>query len=193
MRIVGGRLGGRRIAAPRGEGTRPTSDRVREGVASALEARGWIEGARVLDLFAGTGALSFEALSRGAAHAVMIDRDAALIRAIDKGARELGLEREVRALAFDLEREPRTFIARLPEDARFDLVFFDPPYARIAVVTPLLAALLESGKLTPGAAIVVEHARRAPPTLPDDFAPVATYRYGDTAVLLSEAPGERTP
>ena len=190
MRIVGGRLGGRRIAAPRGQSTRPTSERVREGIASALEARGWIEGARVLDLFAGTGALSFEALSRGAAQAVMVDSDPARVRAIEKAARELGLEREVRALAFDLERDPRALLARLPEDSSFDLVFFDPPYARVGAVTPLLAALLESGKLTPGAAIVVEHARRAPPTLPDDFACVATYRYGDTAVILSEAPGE---
>jgi 16S rRNA (guanine966-N2)-methyltransferase len=192
LRIVGGRLGGRHIAAPRGQSTRPTSERVREGIASALEARGWIEGARVLDLFAGTGALSFEALSRGASHAVMVDKDAPLTRTIEKGARELGVDRQVRVLAFDLEREPRAFIARLPDDALFDLVFLDPPYARVEVVTPLLAALSESGKLLPGAAIVVEHARRAPPTLPDGFSAIATYRYGDTAVILSAAPGERT-
>src|SRR5690606_24750765 len=140
-------LGGRRIAAPRGQSTRPTSERVREGIASALEARGWIEGAQVLDLFAGTGALSFEALSRGAAHAVLVDSDAGRIRAIEKAARELGLSREIRALPFDLEREPRAFLARLPHGERYDLVFLDPPYERIAAVGPLLAALSESGKL----------------------------------------------
>ena len=183
MRIVGGRLGGRRIAAPRGQSTRPTSERVREGIASALEARGRFEGAVVLDLFAGTGALGFEALSRGAARAVLVEKDAALARAIEKGARELGVGAEVSVLALDLERPPRTWMARLP-DVRFDLVFLDPPYARIDVVTTLLAALSESGKLSPDAAIVVEHARRGPPTLPDAFSEIATYRYGDTAVLL---------
>lgn len=190
MRIVGGRLGGRRIAAPRGQSTRPTSERVREGIASALEARGWIEGAVVLDLFAGTGALSFEALSRGAARSVMVEKDAALARTIEKGARELGVGDAVSVVALDLERAPRTWMARLP-DAVFDLVFLDPPYARIAVVTTLLAALRESGKLSPSAAVVVEHARRAPPTLPDTFSEIATYRYGDTAVLLCTAE-ERT-
>src|SRR5690606_4782556 len=117
-------------------------------IASALEARGRFEGAVVLDLFAGTGALGFEALSRGAARAVLVEKDAALARAIEKGARELGVGAEVSVLALDLERPPRTWMARLP-DVRFDLVFLDPPYARIDVVTTLLAALSESGKLSP--------------------------------------------
>ena len=74
MRIVGGSLGGRRFSGPPGDATRPTSERVREAIASALDARGWIEGAVVLDLFAGTGALAFEALSRGADRAFLVER-----------------------------------------------------------------------------------------------------------------------
>jgi 16S rRNA (guanine966-N2)-methyltransferase len=164
---------------------------VREGVASALEARGMIEGAVVLDLCAGTGALSFEALSRGAARAVLVEKDAAVARTIEKSARELGLASEVRVLALDLERDVRAWMPRLPHDATFDLVFLDPPYARIAVVTTVLAGLRDCGKLSPGAAIVVEHARREPPTLPEGFASIASYRYGDTSVLLGTAPMDR--
>lgn len=187
MRIIGGRLGGRRLAAPHGVSTRPTAERVREGIASALDARGLIEGAVVLDLFAGTGALGFEAISRGAARAVFVDRDRAVVGAIEKGARELGVAELVRALALDLEKPPRSWIGRLP-DERFDLVFLDPPYASIEVVTAVLAAAGESGKLQPGAAIVIEHARRRPPVLPPGFVEVASYRYGDTAVVLATAP-----
>lgn len=165
---------------------------MREGIASALDARGLIEGAAVLDLFAGTGALAFEALSRGASSAVMVEKDASLVRALAKSARELGVSAEAAALALDLERPPRIWLPRLP-DRRFDLVFLDPPYARMAVVGAVLAALAKSGKLSPDAAVVIEHARQQPPTLPDGFGEIATYRYGDTAVLLSTAPsdGER--
>ncbi len=187
MRIVGGRLSGRRLAAPRGQSTRPTAERVREGIASALDARDRIEGAIVLDLFAGTGALSFEALSRGAARAVLIERDPKLVRAIREGARELGLADIVTAVALDLEKDPASWISRLP-DARVDLVFSVPPYAKIAIVTSVLAAAWDCGKLSPGAAVVVEHARRAPPTLPPGFSELASYRYGDTAVVLASAP-----
>lgn len=183
MRIIGGRLGGRRIASPRGHTTRPTSERVREGLASALDARGLFEEAAVLDLFAGTGALSFEALSRGASSAVLVEKDPTNAQALTKSAHELGLDEQVSVLALDLERPARTWMRRLPERA-FDLVFIDPPYARIALVNVLLAALSRSDKLSPNAAIAIEHARRDPPSLPDGFSEIATYRYGDTAVLL---------
>lgn len=195
MRIVGGRLGGRRLAAPRGHATRPTSERVREGIASALDARDRIRDAIVLDLFAGTGALAFEAISRGAARAVLVDRDAKLLRAIREGAHDLGVTDAITTLALDLESPPSSWIRRLP-DERFDLVFLDPPYANIALVTGALAGLAECGKLSPNAAVIVEHARRAPPVLPAGFSELATYRYGDTAVVLASAPdeenGERT-
>lgn len=190
MRIVGGRLGGRRLAAPRGQSvTRPTAERVREGIASALDARERIEGAVVLDLFAGTGALAFEALSRGAARAAMVDRDAAMVRAMRESAKQLGLEDAVDVVALDLERDPASWTARLPAGP-YDLVFLDPPYARIERVTPILASLWEAGALRPGAAVVVEHARRHPPTLPSAFCHIATYRYGDTAVLVATAPDD---
>ncbi|HJL20021.1 MAG TPA: RsmD family RNA methyltransferase [Sandaracinaceae bacterium LLY-WYZ-13_1] len=192
MRIVGGTLGGRRFSGPRGDATRPTSERVREALASALEARGWIAGARVLDLWAGTGALSFEALSRGAEHAVLVERDRRVARAIGRSARELGLEARVRVVVSDLEKPPARWIEAAPL-APVGLVFCDPPYARVERVGPLLAELARAGVLRPRAAVVVEHARRSPPSLPAAFGEVATYRYGDTAVWLGTAPEAPEP
>lgn len=188
MRIVGGRLSGRRFSGPPGDRTRPTAERTREGIASALEARGLIEGAVVLDLWAGTGALAFEALSRGAARATLVEGDRRVARAIERSARELELGEQAAVIVADLDRAPVRWIAALAEPA--DLVFCDPPYAQVARVGPVLSALLEAGKLHPGAAVVVEHAKKAPPALPAGFGETATYRYGDTAVLLGSAPRE---
>jgi 16S rRNA (guanine966-N2)-methyltransferase len=153
---------------------------VREAIASALEARGWIEGAVVLDMFAGTGALALEALSRGAVRAVCVDRDAKLVRAIVDAGRELGAE--IEAVAIDLSRPG--WIERLP-GGRFSLVFFDPPYDQIALVPPLLSTLRDGDRLERGAAIVIEHGKKSAVDLPSGFREVASYRYGDTAVLLS--------
>lgn len=191
MRIVGGALSGRRFSGPPGDRTRPTAERTREGIASALASRGWIEGAVVLDLWAGTGALAFEALSRGAARAVLVEGDRRVARAIDASARELGLEDRVTVVTADLEKPPAKWMGAL--DAPADLVFCDPPYARVERVGPVLSALLEAGKLRAGAAVVVEHARRAPPHLASGFGEVGAYRYGDTAVLLCTAPNGPTP
>jgi 16S rRNA (guanine966-N2)-methyltransferase len=190
VRIVGGRLGGRRLAGPSAKGTRPTSDRAREGIASALEARGLIEGARVLDLFAGTGALGFEALSRGAAHVCFVDRDAGCVRAIKDNAELFGVTADIRALSIDLFREGA--LERISADPPFDLLFADPPYAEIAKLGPVLEELFRRGRLTTGAALVLEHARRDSPVLPEGFGEIASYRYGDTAVVLCLAPKERT-
>lgn len=188
MRIVGGRLGGRRLAGPRGTSvTRPTAERVREAIASALDARGLLEGALVLDLFAGTGALAFEAISRGAASAVLVDRDPAMVRAIRESAALLGVDRGVQALALDLERDPSSWLGRVP-GGPFDLVFLDPPYARIELAPRALEAAWRAGRLRPGATAVIEHARRHGPTLPPCFGQIATYRYGDTSVVLCAAP-----
>lgn len=133
----------------------------------------------MLDVFAGTGALALEALSRGAARAVCVDRDPALVRAIRDAARTLGAEVEV--VGVDVTRPG--WIERVPPGV-FDLAFFDPPYDRIALVGELLTALREADRLAPGAAIVVEHARKSPPIVPSGFREVGSYRYGDTAVLL---------
>jgi 16S rRNA (guanine(966)-N(2))-methyltransferase RsmD len=185
MRIIGGRLSGRRFGAPSGRGTRPTSDRVREALASALQSRGAFDGARVLDLFAGTGAFSFEALSRGGSHAVAADRDPRAIQQIIQNAKELGLSAEVRTARVDLLGDPAGAVHKLPEtEGGFSLVFADAPYAEIDSLPPLLAALVDFGRLTPGAWVVVEHPATHDWSWPEGIASNADYRYGQTGVSL---------
>jgi 16S rRNA (guanine(966)-N(2))-methyltransferase RsmD len=122
MRVIGGELGGRRLVAPRGWKVRPTSDRVREAIFSALGAK--VEGADVLDLYCGTGALGIEALSRGAAHATLVDRDT---RPALGNVEHLGLRDRVELVRSDVSRWlPRQ--AESPQLPRFDLVFVDAPY-----------------------------------------------------------------
>ena len=98
MRIVGGRLSGRKFGAPGGRGTRPTSDRVREGLASALESRGALDGARVLDLFAGSGSLGIEALSRGAEHISFVEKASRPLETIKRNGRLVGVEDRIRVI-----------------------------------------------------------------------------------------------
>ncbi|MGB5810829.1 MAG: RsmD family RNA methyltransferase [Polyangiales bacterium] len=185
MRVIGGRLSGRRFGAPSGKGTRPTSDRVREALGSALTSRGAFEGARVLDLFAGSGALSFESISRGAKHATMIDRDARVLREIKQSASALGVAPEVTTLRIDLCGKPETFIDRIGGgETRFSLVFADAPYANIASVPPLIEALAAAGRFTPGAWIVVEHPDSYAWTWTKGLASDAEYRYGHTRISL---------
>ena len=184
MRIVGGALRGRRFPAPKGQGTRPTSERVREALASALEARGAIDGSRVLDLFAGSGALAFEALSRGATHAVLVESDRKVQRGLKQSAEALGLTERITLRRDDLfgTKAPAAIASLGP----FDLVFADPPYARLAELGPLLAGLTPA--LADDALLVVERASQD--MLPaHPFHVSASYRYGDTAVdLLSRTP-----
>lgn len=185
VRIVGGRLSGRRFAAPGGRGTRPTPDRVREALASALESRGAFEDACVLDLFAGTGALSFEALSRGASQAVLVDSDSRAVRQITESARELGLASKVRTVRVSLAGDPVAAVRRLPEiDRPFDLVFADAPYSEIGSVPGLLEALVAFERLAPGAWIVVEHPSAHAWSWPNGLASDADYRYGRTSISL---------
>lgn len=195
MRIVGGTLSGRRFAGPPGDATRPTSDRVREAIASAIESRGGFERARVLDLFAGTGAMAFEAISRGAAHAVLVERDAKVARAIARSAAELGVTAQCTIVVADLTS--RGALVRIESASRgaFDRVFADPPYADIDTVPPLLSELRARGLLAPGAILAVEHAKRHAPARPEGFEILSEPRYGDTAVLLMtiSAPEPRTP
>ena len=169
MRIVAGTHGGRRIEAPKGRAVRPTSDRVREALFSILGDR--VQGARVLDLFAGTGALGLEALSRGAASAVFVDRDTTPVQA---NLEALGLTGEVHR---------RDALAWLRTAAGpFDLVFLDPPYKSAPDLAPRLADTLPS-LLSPGALVVSESDRRAPL----DLAPLETQderRYGVTLIRL---------
>src|SRR5580692_6775643 len=140
MRVIAGRLGGRRLTAPRGMATRPTSDRVREALFSAL---GPLGGAAVLDLYAGTGALGIEALSRGAARATFVESARPALAALRDNLAALGLEGAARVLAMPVERA----VTRL--GGAFDLVLADPPYAETAHVPRVIEALAKAGALAP--------------------------------------------
>ena len=155
MRIIAGEFRGRRLAAPKGEGTRPTTDRVREALMSVLaSARGALDGAVVLDAFAGSGALGLEALSRGAAAAVFCERDGAALRTLRANVEAVGL-------AAPRARVVRTDVLEHPPaapGAPFDLVFLDPPYALGAMeALGVPAALAARGALSVDALVVYEH------------------------------------
>ncbi|MEE4111377.1 MAG: 16S rRNA (guanine(966)-N(2))-methyltransferase RsmD [Desulfobacteraceae bacterium] len=156
MRVISGMLKGRRLTAPDGMATRPTADRIKESVFNILA--GSIQTKRVLDLFAGTGALGIEALSRGAASAVFVDRAKAALSAIRRNIRELGLENCTRVIRWNILKNLNCLT---PERDAFDLVFMDPPYETNAV-SPALAGLVSCGALTAGARVVIEHSRREP-------------------------------
>jgi 16S rRNA (guanine966-N2)-methyltransferase len=173
MRVIAGELRGRRLRAPAGRDTRPTSDRVREALFSIL---GDVAGARVLDLFAGSGALAIEALSRGAASAVLVDSAAGAVTAIERNLDDLGLEAEV------VRRPARAFLSSAPSAGRlYDLVFLDPPYRLARDLGPELSATLPA-VLAPGARVVAESDRRAPLDL--DLPLVDERRYGDTLIRI---------
>jgi 16S rRNA (guanine966-N2)-methyltransferase len=170
-RIVAGTAGGRQLAVPK-RGTRPTSDRVREALFSAVEAALDLDGARVLDLYAGSGALGLEALSRGASAAVLVESDANAVAVLRKNVAAVGLPGAV--------VRPGRVAAVLAEPPAepFDLVLADPPYALDPSAD--LAALVR-GWLAPGAVVVLERARRSgPPEWPSPLVPGRIRRYGDT-------------
>ena len=170
MRIVAGRYGGRRLVAPRDARVRPTSDRVREAWMSILA--GELPGARVLDLYAGSGALGLEALSRGAASADFVELGRASLLALGRNVEALGVEAGARILRGDALR-----FAEGLEPGAYDLAFADPPYAHAAAER--LVALF---RRAPFARILsVEH--RAATALPGD----ETRRYGDTAITFCHA------
>lgn len=189
MRIIAGEYRGRRLEAPKGQGTRPTTDRVRESLMSAIHsARGGFEGARVLDAFAGSGALALEALSRGAASAVLCERDREAASVIERNLRTLGLSREqARLVRGDVLKRPPA----APGDP-FDLVFLDPPYATPpADVFALIARLDEAGSLAGDAVVSYEHDGAddgAVATLAAEagWAIASHRRFGDTAIDLLE-------
>jgi len=176
MRIVGGRLGGRTLAAPRSQNVRPTSDRLRESLFNIL-AHGYgdpIAGARVLDLFAGTGALGLEAMSRGAAFALLIDDGVEARALIRQNVEALGLGGVTRVFRRDATR-----LGAVHPNAPFGLVFLDPPY-RKGLAEKSLASLRDGGWLAPGALAIVEEAADAGFTAPEGFAEIERRRYDDT-------------
>jgi len=177
-RIVGGVAGGRRLAVRGGTGTRPTSDRAREGLFNSLATLVDLAGARVADLYAGSGAVGLEALSRGAAHALLVERDPAAARVARRNAAELGLG-GAEVVVGAVER-----VVDATAGQPYDVVFLDPPYALDdARLAGVLRALVDQRWLDMGGVCVVERARRSPaPAWPDGLVEVRSRGYGE-AVL----------
>jgi 16S rRNA (guanine966-N2)-methyltransferase len=173
VRVIAGRFGGRPLVAPRGTATRPTSDRVREALFSILRDVG---GARVLDLFAGSGALAIEALSRGAAEATLVDSSAAALAAIRRNLEGLGISAEV------VRQRAGPYLERARTARRqYDLVFIDPPYRHASALgrelsTALGAVMSHDGR------VVAESDRRSPLEL--DFRLLDERTYGDTLIRI---------
>jgi 16S rRNA (guanine966-N2)-methyltransferase len=188
MRIVSGQFKGKALAAPEGRTTRPTSDRAREAVFNILQHAGWapeLPGARVLDLFAGSGALGLEALSRGAEFCLFVETDEAARGAIRDNVEALhlyGCTRVHRRAATDLGPRPSS------AGAPFNLVFLDPPYAK-GLGEKALAELVAHGWLKPGAALVFERGEGEPPVAPAGYDLIDERKYGPAQVLFLRWPG----
>lgn len=175
VRIIGGAWRGRRIAFADRAGLRPTPDRVRETVFNWLAP--WLAGARVLDLFAGSGAFGFEALSRGAAEAVLVDSDPQVVRSLQRQGEELGA-RGARYVCADALR----FLAAPAQP--FDVVFLDPPYGR-GLLAPCARALAAGGWLAPDARLYLEAERNLTPELPDGWALLRSRQAGEVGYHLA--------
>lgn len=183
MRIVAGRHRGRSLLSPQGAATRPTSDRVRQALFDMLWHAPWagrerVEGARVLDAFAGTGALGLEALSRGAARAAFIEQDRTALAALRANIATLREEGATRVIAGDATKPPRA-------EAPCTLVFLDPPYGK-ALVPRALSALDAAGWIAPGALVVAEVAKAEPLEVPG-FEPVAERAHGAARLVFLRA------
>jgi 16S rRNA (guanine966-N2)-methyltransferase len=182
VRIVAGTARGRPLITPKGKGIRPTADRVRETVFNVLGQ--WMNGMRVLDLYAGTGALALEALSRGAEGAVLVDDDGEATRLCRENAKALGFSDRVEILAMPV---PRASALLAQRQQAFDLVFADPPYAARAL-TETLEVVTRHRLLAPGGTVVIEHDRReAASEAHGELARVDQRRFGDTQVSLYRA------
>jgi 16S rRNA (guanine966-N2)-methyltransferase len=179
-RIVAGTAGGRRLKVPP-KGTRPTSERVREALFNALGTAGELDGAHVLDLYAGSGALGLEALSRGAADALFVESDRRAVDVLRGNVAALGLGGTVRA-------GPVEAVVAAPAPRSYDLVLADPPYAvDSAALGKVLASLAAAGWLGESALVVIERAARdGEPDWPPGFEPTRAKKYGDTAVFWAE-------
>lgn len=184
MRVTAGVHRSRRLAAPKGTTTRPTSDRVREALFSILGARLHFPDAVVLDLYAGTGALGLEALSRGAASATFVESDRAALAALRENVTALGEDRRATVLPMRIERA----VERLR--GPYDLVLCDPPYAQVLEAARALESIVAGSKLGRAAMVVVEHASRDPAPTIAGLGLVERRVYGDTALGIYElSPG----
>jgi len=190
-RVIAGEAGGRRLAVPAGRDTRPTSDRAREGLfATIVSVTGSLAGARVLDLYAGSGAVGLEALSRGAEHVLLVESGARAARVIRDNIEAIGL-----AGAEVVTDRVERVLARGPAlsargRGRYDVVFADPPYALAGdEVSAMLQVLKANGWLAPGALVIVERATRSGPvSWPAGFEPDRARRYGEATLWYGRAP-----
>ncbi|GAA3000169.1 16S rRNA (guanine(966)-N(2))-methyltransferase RsmD [Streptomyces fulvorobeus] len=184
-RVIAGSAGGRRLAVPPGTGTRPTSDRAREGLFSTWEALlGTLEGVRVADLYAGSGAVGLEALSRGGVHALLVEADARAVRVVRDNVRTLGLPgAEVRA-----GKAEQVVSGPAPADP-YDVVFLDPPYAVTdRALGEMLVTLRTQGWLTDDALVTVERSTRGGEFgWPEGFEPLRARRYGEGTLWYGRA------
>lgn len=181
MRIVGGHLRGRKIAPPQSLVTRPMMDRIRESLFNILAHHDWgadvgdvLDKTRVLDAFCGTGALAFEALSRGAAHATLVDRDRQALQVATQNAADLGLQAQCTIMSADTTQPPKA-----PQPCR--LIFLAPPYRR-NLIPPAMLALDAAGWMEPAPLIVAETARKEELVVPENFTFVLDRFYGDTGL-----------
>ena len=188
-RIVAGAARGRRLRTPRGDATRPTSDRVREALFSRLEHEDLLRGARVLDLYAGSGALGLEAASRGAAEVLLVDSARAAADACRANAATTGLP------GVTVRGAGVAAVLAVPPAAPYDLVLADPPYdLPEAALAGVLDALVAGGWLADGSVVVVERAHRSPePAWPTGLLRFDTRRYGETALWLAEPVSDPAP
>ncbi|WP_395294239.1 16S rRNA (guanine(966)-N(2))-methyltransferase RsmD [Kitasatospora hibisci] len=187
-RVIAGAAGGRRLAVPPGRGTRPTSDKAREAMFSTLESlRGTLHGARMLDLFGGSGAVGLEALSRGAEHVLLVEADAQAARVIRENVRTVGLSGALVKSA----RAEKVIAGPAPE-APYDLVFLDPPYAVTDdEVREMLITLSAGGWLADDALVTVERSTRGGEFgWPGGFEVLRSRRYGEGTLWYGRAAAE---
>jgi 16S rRNA (guanine966-N2)-methyltransferase len=208
-RVIAGEAGGRRLAVPDGRATRPTSDRAREGLfATVASIAGPLTGTRVLDLYAGSGAVGLEALSRGAEHVLLVESGARATAVIRQNIEAIGLpgatliaDRVERVLARGPEQTARgpeqtpapggaQDVHERPGGSRYDVAFADPPYATAdAEISRVLSLLTDEGWLAPEALVIVERATRSGPVRwPDGFVPDRARKYGEATFWYGLAP-----
>jgi 16S rRNA (guanine966-N2)-methyltransferase len=188
-RIIGGRDGGRRLRTPTGTATRPTSDRVREALFSTLESElGSLTGLRFLDLYAGSGAVGLEAMSRGAGVATLVESDRRTARIAQDNARTLGMHRA------EVVAQPVARVVAQPPRAPYDVVFADPPYTLAAAdVLEVLVLLVTHGWLATGAIVVLERsARSVEPDWPRGLRRERVREYGETVLCYLRAETQET-
>lgn len=177
LRIIAGEFRSRRLLAPEGTATRPTLDSTRESLFNILQ--GSVQGSAVLDLFAGSGALCLEALSRGAAYGVVVDSSREAAQCLRQNIEALGLEDRSRVMQMDWARAVDALAA---EQRAFDLIFLDPPYG--FNLEPVLEAIARHRLLRPDGILIAEHSRRTPLPMPPGLAPFRQKDYRDTRIDL---------